>query len=70
MAIDKHSETWLAVKAAAEDTIERTQRKLEDAGYDLGATQFLRGQINALRAVIALANPPSIPIQAEATPVY
>jgi hypothetical protein len=65
--IDPNSGTWHAIKAHAETEIEDALRRLESPGLDAAQTEFVRGQIKALRKILALAQPrPSIPAPAPA----
>lgn len=60
--IDPHSPTWRLVKALAEKDIASSQSRLEASGCDIATTENLRGQIKALRNILALAEPqPTIP---------
>lgn len=52
--IDLHSATWLRVKAEAEERIKGLREKLEAQNCDPRTADFIRGEISALRQVIAI----------------
>lgn len=54
MIANPSEQSWLAVEAHAKKEIERLRDRLEADGMQDVDAQFLRGQISALRAVIAL----------------
>lgn len=55
--IDRYSETWAAIEAHATSTIEKCQRSLEASLLSERASDELRGEIKALRTVLALQAP-------------
>jgi hypothetical protein len=57
MKILQLSETWLAVKAFAEERIAYSQRAIEQRGFDPIKTEFERGAIAALRALLREGEP-------------
>jgi hypothetical protein len=57
MKIDVHSETWQSVKATAEHVIAGALRRLEAPGTEPVATEFARGQIAAMRALLKQGEP-------------
>lgn len=62
--IDPYSETWRRVRKHATDEIEIARTELERSGMPAIDTEFRRGRIAALRALLALGEPkPDTPIQ-------
>ena len=55
--MDKNSETWREVAAWAEVELTEARERLENSGLLLAETEYLRGQIRSLRALLALAEP-------------
>lgn len=53
--IDEHSGTWLAVKAHCAEKLAGARSAIEMRGADPATTEFLRGQIGALKGVLSLA---------------
>jgi len=54
MAIDQKSATWLAVSEWASEEIKVRHELLEMARLSHEDTQFLRGEISSLRALLAM----------------
>jgi len=52
--IDILSETWLDVLDSAEGELKKAQRKLENRNNDRDRDLVLKGEIKALRRIIAL----------------
>lgn len=57
MTIDTLSPTWIAIKAQADEAINKAQIELEVPGLPLARTEFLRGELSAWRSVLAAAAP-------------
>jgi hypothetical protein len=57
MAVQTGSETWQAVKAAAEAGVRQAQENLERPGTGITETERERGYIKAMREILALASP-------------
>lgn len=57
MTIDINSTTWAAIKAHADKQIERALKQIEVTGLSQDETENLRGQIKALRGVLAMGVP-------------
>lgn len=55
--IDPYSETWRRVRKHAADEIEVARSTLEQPGTGQLTTEFQRGRIAALRALIAIGEP-------------
>lgn len=55
MAIEKDSPTWRAVRDAMTAELEKARLDLE-ASMPMETSQFLRGRIHTLRAVLALGD--------------
>ena len=55
--IDPYSETWAAVATHADDQIARARLALETRGMSAVETEYERGRIAALKAVLSLAQP-------------
>lgn len=53
--IDRHSETWTTVAGHAEKELQSLRVRLESSGTDQAATENIRGRIQALREILALA---------------
>lgn len=53
--IDTHSFTWAAVKHLADEEIDQASQILEAVGVDERTADTARGQIKAMRAILALA---------------
>lgn len=51
--IDFHSSTWRAVKKFCEAEIAAARTRLEQVGLEQSKTDALRGEIGAMRAVLA-----------------
>lgn len=54
--IERHSPTWRYVAQWAKERTEKRQRELEARGLPPDETEFLRGNIAELRALLALAD--------------
>lgn len=54
--IDPHSPTWRAVRAHVEAEIARQSRRLEVPTMDATQTALLRGNLQALRELLQLAD--------------
>lgn len=54
-AINRHSATWAAVRALCDTEGLQSMQALQQRGLDPIATEFHRGRIDALKAVMALA---------------
>lgn len=52
--IDVHSGTWLRIKAHVDERIEELRRQIETEGQDPRKSDFIRGEISALRAIASL----------------
>jgi hypothetical protein len=52
--VDTHSQTWAAVDDKASSAIASARVKIEARGLDLADTEFLRGQIAALKMILVL----------------
>jgi hypothetical protein len=48
---------WPVVRAHCEKHIEASRRNLEQRGLDAQTTEFERGQISAMRAILRLSDP-------------
>lgn len=59
--IDEKSEAWLSLTKHVDEAIKSKSKLLECAGTDQAETEFLRGQIYALRKVLELPNVEMIP---------
>ena len=57
MSIDTNSATWAAVKAHVDKAIEAARQQLEAAGLGPVETESIRGEIKALRGVLAMVTP-------------
>jgi hypothetical protein len=55
--IDPDSDTWRAVDAALRENESRLLAQLASPNLDFTDTQYLRGQLAALRDTLKLANP-------------
>lgn len=55
--IDTASRTWRAVQDWATDRLAAARRRLEQRGLEGGDTEFERGQIDALRSLLAVPEP-------------
>ena len=64
--IETSSQTWIAVRKAAEQMIEADRVALEARGLPEPDTEYLRGHIAALKDVLALA---AMPIEMESGPI-
>jgi len=60
--IDIHSSTWRAVAEAARAHIAEAQDQLELPGLDPVTTEKLRGEILAMRRILALPEPRRMPV--------
>lgn len=54
--IDLHSFAWIAVQTHCETNLERARSELEKRNQTFEQTQYLRGEIAALKAVLDLPN--------------
>lgn len=61
-SIDTTSRDWRMIERWARDGIESARDALESAGLDPTETERLRGQVQALRALLALAEPKNAPL--------
>lgn len=52
--IDSTSATWYELKLYLEKELNNLQTSLEDPSADIAKTQYIRGQISALRDVVGL----------------
>ncbi len=59
-AIDPHSQTWIAVDAWARQRLADMGRALESPAMLPEHTAFTRGQIAAIRQLLAIAEPPQV----------
>ena len=59
--IEVDSSTWRAVKAWVERERETTRAQLEAPGLDQATTEFHRGRLANLRALLAEAEPKILP---------
>lgn len=64
--IDKNSATWNSVAAWATHEITESAQRIEQRGFGPSETEFERGRIAALRALLAIPDRPS---QIVASPV-
>jgi hypothetical protein len=55
--IEPHSQTWVTVSEFAAKAIEDARLTLEQPGLDPQRSDYARGEIGALKAVLALAEP-------------
>lgn len=60
--LDPTSRDWRSIERWARDGIEKARDALESAGLDPTETERLRGQVLALRALLALAEPKNAPL--------
>jgi len=58
--IDIHSLTWRTIESWVKKEIETARDQLEAPGRGQESTEDLRGQIHALRRVLALAKPKEV----------
>ncbi|MDO8534613.1 MAG: hypothetical protein Q7S17_07725 [Xanthobacteraceae bacterium] len=65
--IDTHSATWQTVKAWAEQQLKADTADIEAEGTSSHRTEFLRGRLRALRALLKLTDPPPARIPAPAS---
>lgn len=56
--IDKHSETWRHVSAWAAEKLQEARELNDRQGVPIDQTENLRGRIETLKEVLALAEPP------------
>lgn len=52
--VDPNSETWLAVKAFADKTMESARSSIDQRGLEPVPTEFERGRIDVIRALLGL----------------
>lgn len=64
--VNEYSHDWRIVAAHCHARIAEAQQELETPGMPLEATEHLRGELKALRAVLALADPNRTPAHVEA----
>jgi hypothetical protein len=57
MMVDPHSQTWLAVLEAARQQMHIARVRLEKPGLSPVDTEFERGRIAALTALVGIAEP-------------
>jgi hypothetical protein len=55
--IERESLTWRALAKHIDTEIESARKRIEEPGRDPITTEFERGQIKALRKILALADP-------------
>lgn len=56
--IDTQSDTWIAVKAFAEDQLAKAAKRCTIKGLDPIDTEFERGKVKALSDLLDLPKPP------------
>lgn len=57
MTVEIGSDTWLAVAAKANEVIELCRSRLEQNEQSPSESQFLRGQIAAMREILGMTTP-------------
>lgn len=55
--IDAYTDTWRAVAAKANETIEACRARLEQNEQSYGESQFLRGRIASMRELLDMVKP-------------
>lgn len=65
MAIERQSLTWKAIEAHCREKLSAKGAELERSGIDLASTENIRGEISALRQILALAAPLKFEVPAQ-----
>jgi hypothetical protein len=68
--VDPYSETWCAVAKFANEQLAAAWLQLEQPRLDAVSTEYERGRIRSLRALLALADEPEPEIQGAPTSDY
>lgn len=55
--IDAYTDTWRAIAAKANEVIEAGHHRLEQYDQSYGESQFIRGQLYAMREILDLVRP-------------
>jgi hypothetical protein len=67
--IDAYTDTWRGVAAKCNEIIEAGRTRLEASEQSFGESQYIRGQIAAMRAILDLVKP-AVVRQTASTPDY